>query len=766
MATAQAQFTITDLNDGRGIVYEEEWYKLSNSTSETFPTGGSGWTKCPPGTIPVPTANQKYLWFYEITTYSDGTTSNWGPVVIGTYGEKGETGDTGVGYVEEKLLFYLHTSSTDAPTEPTLPVTSTSTSPRVWTTKEPAWVSGHYYWKCHQFKKTDGTYSRTDIIYDSALSSANETAAAAAAAASAAQTTADSKAQVYYRTTDPTSGEYKTGDIWVKQSSSGTGGDATWYYDGTSWVKHVIGTTTIIDGSIITDKIASGAVRADQIDAGAITTEKLDARAVTAEKIDAEAVETEKLAAGAVTAKKLAANAIKIGAANILRGTSQMLAESTGKTGWANGRWRSSIQTGVTGTVLFNQTISDSPVEGVDKGVIMTFTSTPQGTASIGIAQNWVPIRENQDLCFSVWVKAPAGSTIYLQPWWTSNTDPYTIETFTGTGVWQYLTCTCQKTVSTSGHAGYIYFQGAASGQTCYVVAPMLEYGNFPASWAPSPQDTSIEGATVINGGNIITGTIDASKATITNINANNITSGYLKAGNIKLYGAMEVYTDSGLGTGGGYIGYMSGAWKPDSSSATQTTNGIAISSSDKSHYMIVTTTGCRMTEIDGSTIRSVYLASGQLVTTGTVDVLFNGPVYLGAQILSNLNSTRALARQNVYYTDTSLFSQAVSCYGFITSSGKNAELFFRLPRMFSPIGDYTYSVSVTSVTSAGIRTADGGYLGGTSYATLTSYISAATRYADGTIHLALVNSDGWGLTNNSVLAGVMKVEGQIGVSW
>ena len=261
---AYGSITVTDLVD-RGITGTEDWYKLSNSTSETFPSGGSGWTKAPPGTIPVPTSSQKYLWFYEITTYSDGTTSTWGPVVIGTYGEKG---DTGVGYVEEKKLYYLKNSDTSAPTKPdstTYPngVTSASTAANVWTISCPPWQSGYYYWTCHQFKKDNNTYSWTDVILDRALTTANENA-------SNAVSTANSKAQVYYSSSNPSSGSYHTGDIWVKQSSSGIGGDEIWYYSGSAWTKHAVGTTTIIDGSIVTDKIAAEAITAGKLDVGNI----------------------------------------------------------------------------------------------------------------------------------------------------------------------------------------------------------------------------------------------------------------------------------------------------------------------------------------------------------------------------------------------------------------------------------------------------------------------------------------------------------------
>ena len=110
------------------------------------------------------------------------------------------------------------------------------------------------------------------------ITTAQSTADGAASAASAAQSTADAantlaagKSTVYYSTANPSGSGYKAGDVWVKNVSSGTAGDVMWTYSGSAWVKHEIGTTTIIDGSITTDLLAANAVTAAKIAAGAIT---------------------------------------------------------------------------------------------------------------------------------------------------------------------------------------------------------------------------------------------------------------------------------------------------------------------------------------------------------------------------------------------------------------------------------------------------------------------------------------------------------------
>lgn len=135
-----------------------------------------------------------------------------------------------------------------------------------------------------------------------AIDEAQTSADAAASLASAANTLAAGKSTVYYSTADPSGSGYKAGDVWVRNVSSGVGGDVMWTYSGAAWVKHEIGTTTIIDGSITTDLLAANAVTAGKISAGAVTTAKLEAGAVTSAKIAAGAITADKIAAGAITA--------------------------------------------------------------------------------------------------------------------------------------------------------------------------------------------------------------------------------------------------------------------------------------------------------------------------------------------------------------------------------------------------------------------------------------------------------------------------------
>lgn len=71
--------------DGKGIRSITEYY-LATSASSGVTTSTSGW-----GTTVQPiTATKKYLWNYEVITYTDSSTSTSTPCIIGVYGDKGD----------------------------------------------------------------------------------------------------------------------------------------------------------------------------------------------------------------------------------------------------------------------------------------------------------------------------------------------------------------------------------------------------------------------------------------------------------------------------------------------------------------------------------------------------------------------------------------------------------------------------------------------------------------------------------------------------
>jgi len=137
-----------------------------------------------------------------------------------------------------------------------------------------------------------------------------------------------------------------------------------------------------------------------------------------------------------------------------------------------------------------------------------------------------------------------------------------------------------------------------SSGSTCTCTTPAID-----------------ETTTVIDGGNVITGTITAGK----------IAAGAVTVNKLSLSGQIGVYTDSTLVTNGGYIGYMSG------STGYETTTGIAMMNSLSSNFAMVTSAGVKLFNgsVAGSEVQSeLYISGGHLVFRGSYSN-FAGNVYL-----------------------------------------------------------------------------------------------------------------------------------------
>ena len=134
-----------------------EYYAVSTSNS-TAPADSSFSTN-----VPTMTSTNKYLWNYEVITYSNNTTSTTNKRVIGTYGdkgnkgdkgdkgnqgEKGDTGDNGVGISSIVNKYAVSTSNTTAPT-------SWSNTPPTMTT------TNKYLWNYEIINYTDNTHNDT-----------------------------------------------------------------------------------------------------------------------------------------------------------------------------------------------------------------------------------------------------------------------------------------------------------------------------------------------------------------------------------------------------------------------------------------------------------------------------------------------------------------------------------------------------------------------------------------------------------------------------
>lgn len=75
---------------GNGIKSITNYY-LATASGSGVSASTSGWTT----TVQAITASKKYLWNYEVVTYTNGSTYQSSPCIIGAYGDKGATGATG-----------------------------------------------------------------------------------------------------------------------------------------------------------------------------------------------------------------------------------------------------------------------------------------------------------------------------------------------------------------------------------------------------------------------------------------------------------------------------------------------------------------------------------------------------------------------------------------------------------------------------------------------------------------------------------------------
>lgn len=75
---------------GNGIKSVTNYY-LTTSAASGVTTGTSGWSTTPTAT----TTTNKYIWCYQLITYTNNTTAKTTPAIIGTHGATGNTGAAG-----------------------------------------------------------------------------------------------------------------------------------------------------------------------------------------------------------------------------------------------------------------------------------------------------------------------------------------------------------------------------------------------------------------------------------------------------------------------------------------------------------------------------------------------------------------------------------------------------------------------------------------------------------------------------------------------
>lgn len=115
-----------DVTNGKGISSITTYYAVSSSNS----TAPSQWSTSPQ----TMTNTNRYLWSYQHYAYNDGSSVDTAKVVVGTYGVKGDKGDTGAAAVVGAISVKYASSS------------QAVNPPADWYNNIPTVAQGDYLW--------------------------------------------------------------------------------------------------------------------------------------------------------------------------------------------------------------------------------------------------------------------------------------------------------------------------------------------------------------------------------------------------------------------------------------------------------------------------------------------------------------------------------------------------------------------------------------------------------------------------------------------
>ena len=161
---------------GLSLVSVTEYYLLSNLT-EGVTVDTAGWST----DIPTMSPDNKYLWNYEVFTYSDESTETMDPKIIGAYGETGAAGEPAPAIVTMSEQYYMSTSATEL-------------TGGEWIRTMPQWSAGKYLWTrwCIEWSEPNPTtLTYSDPVVATAFNEIHETANDAKTAAEEAKTEAE-----------------------------------------------------------------------------------------------------------------------------------------------------------------------------------------------------------------------------------------------------------------------------------------------------------------------------------------------------------------------------------------------------------------------------------------------------------------------------------------------------------------------------------------------------------------------------------------------
>ena len=161
---------------GLSLVSVTEYYLLSNLT-EGVTVSTPGWST----DIPTMSPDNKYLWNYEVFTYSDESTETMDPKIIGAYGETGAAGDPAPAIVTMTEEYYLSTSNSQL-------------TGGEWVRTMPEWETGKYLWTrwCIEWSEPNPTtLTYSDPVVATSFNEIHEAADSAKTAAEEAKTEAE-----------------------------------------------------------------------------------------------------------------------------------------------------------------------------------------------------------------------------------------------------------------------------------------------------------------------------------------------------------------------------------------------------------------------------------------------------------------------------------------------------------------------------------------------------------------------------------------------
>lgn len=175
MATAQAQFTITDLNDGVSYYTYIRYADDINGTNMSESPGGKTYIGVYSGTSSTaPNSANDYIWSKYV----------------------GESGAQGVSVTSVIPIYYLKVDNNPPSLSNGTIIDNTSTGADQWTTAVPTYVDDGIYYISYQTFLSSGTSPVfSNVVIDYGLTSANSNATAAVSNASAAISAANSAIQ-------------------------------------------------------------------------------------------------------------------------------------------------------------------------------------------------------------------------------------------------------------------------------------------------------------------------------------------------------------------------------------------------------------------------------------------------------------------------------------------------------------------------------------------------------------------------------------------